>query len=204
MHFDLNNLSFYTPKICDNAENREFAVLIPIVDYKGQQCIVLQVRSDKLLKQPSEICFPGGKIEPGESKAQAAVRETCEELLIADSNVKLLGEMDTLITPFNTIIYPFAAHLEHYPGSFSSDEVQEVFYVPIDFLMSYEPHCSFLDVSMTPREDFPFDKIQYGKAYPWAKGVYPVYLYEYEDKVIWGITARVLRNFIDIIKIKGV
>lgn len=202
MQYNLTTISQYNHKICDHSECREFSVLIPIVRQKGKESILFEVRSHKLAKQPNEICFPGGKLEPEETRLQAAVRETCEELLIDESSIKILGEIDTLVTPFNTLIYPFAAQIEKYKDTFSPHEVQEVFTVPLDFLMDYKPICSYLDVQMTSREDFPFEKIQYGREYPWARGKYPVYIYEYQDKVIWGITARILRNFIEIIKHK--
>lgn len=192
----LELLKGYKPKITDSRTCKEFAVLIPIVTYENKQCVAFQVRSGRLLKQPNEICFPGGKIEPEESPLQAAVRETCEEMLIEEADIRILGEIDTLVTPFDTILYPFVGQLLHYSGTFSEDEVQEVFYIPLEWLQSHEPSCSVLNVSMLPTEDFPFEKIQLGRSYPWASGTYPVYFYEYQDKVIWGITARILRNFV--------
>ena len=197
MNIDI--LKHHQPKISDYKEYKEFSVLIPIVIYKGQQCILFQVRSENLLKQPNEICLPGGKIESGEIPIQAALRETCEELLIKEENLEVLGEIDTLVTPFNSIIYPFAAYLHDYQGTFSKFEVQEIFYIPMDILKRNAPKCSYLDVNITPHEDFPFEKVQYGREYPWAKGTYPVYFYEYEGKVIWGITARIIKNFIELL-----
>ncbi|MDF2840776.1 MAG: putative nudix hydrolase YeaB [Clostridia bacterium] len=197
MNFEI--LKQHTPRISDYKDSSEFAVLVPIVKHKEQACIVFQVRSGRLNKQPNEICFPGGKIEPNESPLHAAIRETCEELLIEKSSIEILGEIDTLVTPFNTIIYPFAAYLNDYQNTYSKDEVEEVFYVPIEFLMSHTPKCSYLDVIMQPHDDFPFEKVQYGRDYPWAKGKYPAYFYEYENKIIWGITARILKNFIELI-----
>ncbi|MDF2591842.1 MAG: hydrolase [Clostridia bacterium] len=197
---DLNMIRNHKPKICDDGVSKESSVLIPIVNYNGQNSILFQVRSESLLKQPSEICFPGGRIESDETPIQAAVRETCEELLIKEDNLKVLGELDTLVTPFNTIIYPFAAYLYDYQNTYSKFEVQEVFYIPIEFLKDYEPKCSNLSVNMEPCGDFPFEKVQGGMDYPWAKGIYPVYFYEYKGKIIWGITARILKNFIELLK----
>lgn len=200
MLYNLDKLKKYNKKVCDHAECKEFSVLIPIVQHNSKESVLFEVRSHKLAKQPNEICFPGGKIEQEETRLQAAVRETCEELLIDESVIRMMGEIDTLVTPFNTVIYPFAAYMDDYQYTFSRHEVQEVFTVPLDFLMDYQPSCSILDVQMIPSEDFPFDKIQYGREYPWVRGKYPVYIYEYEGRVIWGITARILRNFIEIVK----
>lgn len=197
-------LKHYKPQICDSNDCNEFAILIPIVKHQEQDCIAFEVRAGSLLKQPNEICFPGGKIEHEENPLQAAIRETCEELLIEASNIEVLGEIDTLVTPFNTVIYPFAAYLSDYQHTYSKDEVHEIFYIPLEFLMSYKPQHSYLDVVMHPHEDFPFEKVQNGKNYPWAKGKYPVFFYEYEGKIIWGITARILKNFISILQLESV
>jgi coenzyme A diphosphatase NUDT7 len=199
MRLDL--LKDYKPRIIDSGTCKEFAVLIPMVRHDNKQCVAFQVRSGSLEKQPNQICFPGGKIEEKESPLQAAVRETCEEMLIEEAHIRILGETDTLVTPFDTIIYPFAGELQDYRGTFSQDEVQEVFYIPLDWLLAYEPSCSILNVSILPQEDFPFEKIQLGRNFPWASGSYPVYFYEYKDKVIWGITARILKNFVELISL---
>lgn len=199
MLFDLNILNTHKPRIGDHREYKEFAILIPIVQVNGQESIVFQIRSNKLVKQPNEICFPGGKIEVGESPVDAAVRETSEEMLLGQEKIQVLGEIDTLVTPFNSIIYPFVAKLDYYQGSFSHEEVQEIFYVPLDYLMNYTPQISNMDVLVRPQTDFPFEKVHLGQNYPWARGSYPVYFYEFEGKFIWGITARILRNFLEII-----
>lgn len=201
MQYNLDKLQQYSRRTCDHSLCREYSVLVPIVQVDNKECILFEVRSHRLSKQPSEISFPGGKIEQEETRLQAAVRETCEELLIREQSIRVVSEIDTLVTPFNTVIYPFAAYMDDYQGSFSTDEVDEVFTVPLDFLMDYKPLCHYLDVNMLPREDFPFQKIQYGSEYPWARGEYPVYIYEYQDKVIWGITARILKSFLEIIRL---
>lgn len=200
MQFYLDKLNKYQHKICDNSEYKEFSVLLPIVRHDSKESILFEMRSHKLQKQPNEICFPGGKLEQQETKLQGAIRETCEELLIEESNIEVIAEIDTLVTPFNTIIYPFAAYLNDYEDTFSVQEVQEVFTIPLDFLVNCKPICSYIDVHIKPKDDFPFEKIQYGREYPWGQGKYPVYIYEYKDKIIWGITARILRSFIEIIK----
>ena len=42
---------------------------------------------------------------------------------------------------------------------------------------------------MYPTDNFPFDKVPGGKEYPWARGEYEVLFYEYDDRIIWGLTA---------------
>lgn len=188
-----------TIDISDNSHYVESSVLVPIIESKNGLSLLYEIRSENLKKQPNEICFPGGKIEKGESKKNAAIRETTEELLISYEDIQFIGASDILVTPFNTIIYPFIGVLKDYKGTFNN-EVKNVFTVPLSFLMSYEPTCFYLDVHMEPENDFPYHLIQKGQKYKWGKGKYPVYFYIYEDKVIWGITARITYDFIKAIK----
>ncbi|NEU34154.1 CoA pyrophosphatase, partial [bacterium LRH843] len=59
----------------------QFAVLVPLVQKQDELHVLFEVRAHHLRRQPGEICFPGGKIEPNDSTPQdAAVRETTEEL----------------------------------------------------------------------------------------------------------------------------
>jgi len=178
----------------------KFAVLIPIIGEEKDLSLLYEIRSENLVNQPNEICFPGGRIEPGETNEEAAKRETIEELLIKPEKIEMLGPSNILVTPFNTIIYPYIGVIKGYNGTFNKDEVKEVFAVPISFLLSNEPLCHYIDVNLRPKEDFPYDLIQNGKDYKWGKGKYPVYFYLYEDKIIWGITARITYDFIKNLK----
>ncbi len=186
--------------ICGRDLYKEFSVFVPIVERAEGYSLLFEVRSENLNQQPNEICFPGGKIENHEENMRAAVRETSEELLLPENRIEVTGELDTLVTPFNTIIYPFTGLLYDYKGTYSPDEVKEVFYVPLSFLMETKPSCYYLSTEMKPGEDFPYDMVPWGRDYPWGRGKYPVYFYTYKDKIIWGITARIAYNFIEILK----
>lgn len=72
-----------------------FAVLIPLVTLgdDGRDHLLLEVRSMSVA-QPGEICFPGGRMEAGETVLEAALRETCEELGVAPDSVEILGELE--------------------------------------------------------------------------------------------------------------
>lgn len=186
--------------ISDYESYREFSILVPVIESSEGHSLLFEVRSETLNQQPNEICFPGGKIENMEEHVKAAVREASEELLLPESKIEIFGELDTLVTPFNTLIYPFVGTLYDYQGSFNLTEVKETFTVPLAFLMKNEPLCHFMDVQMMPGDDFPYEMIQKGNNYPWRRGKYPVYFYIYKDRIIWGITARIIRNYIEILK----
>ncbi|MGE5678095.1 MAG: NUDIX hydrolase [Pseudomonadota bacterium] len=177
-----------------------FSILVPIIETAEGDSLLFEVRSEKLNRQPNEICFPGGRIEGQEESMRAAVRETSEELLLPEDKVEVFGELDTLVTPFNTVIYPFIGILHDYAGTFSPEEVKETFTVPLPFIMETEPLCHYIDVEMCPGDDFPYEMIQQGTNYPWRRGRYPVYFYTYQDRIIWGITARIMKDYVYIMK----
>ena len=82
--------------------------------------------------------------------------------------------------------------LVNYDGQYSNDEVSEIFTVPLAFFQNTPPKCYYNKVTMYPTDNFPFDKVPGGKEYPWARGEYEVLFYEYDDRIIWGLTAKIL------------
>lgn len=178
------------------------AVLVPLLELGGKSQVLFEFRASHLPVQPGEISFPGGRVNRGESYRQAAIRETMEELGLEREQIEVFGELDYMISPFNLIIYPFVGWLKNISTlediKFSKDEVAEVFTVPLDFLLHQNPEAHSLEIHPHPAKDFPFYLIQNGENYNWRKGQYPVYFYKYNDYIIWGITARILHNFLEI------
>ena len=83
------------------------AVLLPLVPTKEGVALLFEVRSKALKRQPGEICFPGGKAECTDKDfRQTAVRECCEELGLAPTDITVLGELSTLVTYSGPIIQP--------------------------------------------------------------------------------------------------
>ena len=68
----------HAPKVQD--VTGEYAVLVPLVERPEGLCLLYEVRADTLGRQPGEVCFPGGRLEPGEDAVSCALRETWEEL----------------------------------------------------------------------------------------------------------------------------
>ena len=85
----------------------------------------------------------------------------------------------------------------HKKISFSKDEVDGVFAVPIKFLLECEPRVGYVQLADKPREDFPFDLVPSRQRNWRYHKEYEVYFYEYEDRVIWGLTARILHAFLE-------
>lgn len=186
------SLSKRIPNRIEQEKEKVSAVLIPLIKKDDKYHILFEVRSSKLSHQPGEICFPGGKREANECSLQTAIRETCEELLIPESDVLVYGPLDYFLSPTGMRIDVYLGELKNYDGTYSSDEVSEVFTVPLEYFQSTSPKQYFNHINLQPEKNFPFDKIPFGENYPWAKGKYEVLFYEYKDHVIWGITSKIL------------
>lgn len=182
-----------------------FAVLLPLIATDDGIKILFEVRSYNLTIQPGEVCFPGGKVEKGETFLQAAIRETCEELNVYKDNIKIIGELDFLVTPYDLIIYPYVAILENLNIEkirHNEDEVDHLFFMDLDFLLNTEPELHIVELYAKPKKDFPYHLIREGEDYRWRIGKNPVPFFKFQDYIIWGFTARILQNFKDIINKK--
>ena len=149
------------------------AVLIPLFYNQGQYHILFTERSEEVVFHKGQVCFPGGTQEPSDSSLlQTAVRESQEEIGLEAKDIEILGELDDMITvTSNYVISPFVAFVP-YPHSLKTNgkEVRGVFSVPLPFLM---------------------DEVNFKQ---------DSYAYEYEGHIIWGATARILRQLIALLK----
>lgn len=186
------------PNILGHESMEKSAVTVPLVNHQGEVKVLFEERAMTLNRQPGEICFPGGAVEPlDRDPAQAAIRETCEELGINRNAIELIAPLDLLVTPYNAIIYPYLCEIKDYSMiNPNHREVKSVFCVPIDFFRKAHPLVHDVGVALRPSEDFPFDLIPGGKSYNWRSGTYRVYFYVYEGRLIWGMTARILTHFL--------
>jgi len=162
-----------TTKKITGEDLRASAVLIPLFYSQGQYHILFTERSDEVVFHKGQVCFPGGTQESSDSNLlQTALRETKEEIGLEAKDIEILGELDDMLT-FVTdyVISPFVGLITR-PHSLKTNgrEVKGAFSVPLSFLMD--------------EANFKQDS----------------YAYEYEGHIIWGATARILRQFIDLLK----
>jgi 8-oxo-dGTP pyrophosphatase MutT (NUDIX family) len=149
------------------------AVLIPLFYNQGQYHVLFTERSDEVVFHKGQVCFPGGTREPSDSSLlQTALRESAEEIGLEAKDIEILGELDDNLTLVtNYVISPFVAFIPHpYSLRTNGREVKGTFSVPLSFLMD--------------EANFKQDS----------------YAYEYGGHIIWGATARILRQFIDLLK----
>jgi 8-oxo-dGTP pyrophosphatase MutT (NUDIX family) len=131
---------------CDETEFaaqdlRPAAVLAAITERADRPGFLLIHRPSNMRSHPGQVAFPGGKIDPGESAEEAALREAYEELGIQPRDVHLIGASDTYrtgsgyaITPVIAVIPP---DLELNP---SPTEVAQWFEAPVDFVFDSANH----------------------------------------------------------------
>lgn len=187
-----------TPGRIDGELYRDAAILVPIVEQDGELNILFEVRADRLRTQPGEVCFPGGSMEPPESPVEAALRETSEELLTKQSRIEVIAPLDVLLVPAGLTVHPFLGALHGYEGTFSEAEVARICLIPLAWFLEHEPQVFETKVLTVPAEDFPYSLVPEGKDYKWRQGRYQVLFYQYDGLVIWGMTAKILRSFIEL------
>lgn len=162
-------------------ESRPAGVLVLIYPWKGKLHLVLTRRTSTVAHHQAQISFPGGEKDTAETIVQAALREAQEEIGIAPDSIRILGELTPLfIPPSNYCIYPVVGISEVRPKLLPSPrEVAEVIEVPL-------PHL--LNPKTIHREVWKLRGIDV---------VVPFYLFKRHK--IWGATAMVLAEIIDLL-----
>lgn len=175
---------------------KNYAVFIPKIDIDGRDHILLEVRSQNIA-QPGEVSFPGGRVEPGESFEEAAVRETMEELLLDREDIILEGYSSMILSSTYRHIKAYYGRIDKNIEEIKyNEEVESVFAVDIDFLKENEPIMYRAPYRMEFPKDFPFEKIPNGKDYSFTPLYHDMFFYD-TNPVIWGLTAKLLKNFIE-------
>jgi len=153
---------------------RPAAVLVPVIARPEGATVLITRRSDSLASHTGQIAFPGGRLDPGETAVEAALREAFEEVALDPAAVEVLGLGDAYETGTGFLITPVVGWLAAPPVTTPSpDEVAEVFEAPWDFLMDAANH----------RRDF-YDR-EGQRRWFWAV--------PYQERYIWGATAGIVR-----------
>jgi 8-oxo-dGTP pyrophosphatase MutT (NUDIX family) len=153
---------------------RPAAVLVPVVA-RAEPTVLLTQRSASLPDHPGQIAFPGGKIESGETPIAAALREAEEEIGLDQQHIEPLGYLDLYMTTLGYRIVPTVARISpDYSITLNREEVDDVFEVPLEFLMGPGNH------QRHSRE--------------WNGMTRTYYAMPFGERYIWGVTAGILRN----------
>ena len=187
------------PQVTTDIDVITAAVAVPLLAIDGDDHVLFTVRSQTLRRQPGEISFPGGHCESTDKTgADAAIRECSEELGIDTNQIELLGSLDCLVSAIGVKLHAVVVRLHTDKFTPNPDEVGEIFTVPLSYLLTMEPTVGHLDIGTKPLRDFPFHLLE-GYHIDWnIRQNYSVYFYPYKQYTIWGLTGRVLKNFLDL------
>lgn len=155
-------------------------MLLPVFAEQGEARIVLTRRAATLRSHTSEVAFPGGRIEEGESAVDAALREAHEEVALDPALVEVIGEL----TPLSTLsasagITPVVGLLQTRPDLVADPtEVEHIFDVALADLLAD-------DIFTEERWDTPFGDDR------------SINFFHLPHDIVWGATARILRDLLE-------
>jgi peroxisomal coenzyme A diphosphatase NUDT7 len=202
IHELLPQLSTRSSQILGEDQFHKYAILLPLIEQNGETHVLFEVRAYHLRRQPGEICFPGGKVDAADSSEKnAAIRETKEELQVDLNDISVIAPLDYLVTS-GSIIYPFVGIIHKDFDSISPNpgEVEELFTVPLQYFLETEPALYKVPLTPSPGPDFPFNLIPGGRKYNWRLREIDEMFYLFENRVIWGLTAKIVHHFSQVVK----
>jgi len=173
-------LEAHPRRMVDVPGRRQAGVLIMLFERDGEPWVVLTERTHTVSLHKGEISFPGGARDPEDEDLWAtAVRETVEELGVDPNSLQQLGALDDYPT-FSSgyIVSPFIAAVTP-PEAWKASpaEIAHVIELPLKQL------------------------IEVGRMEVWEReGIrFPMHIFDANGHRIWGVTAFILRRFLDIV-----
>ncbi len=163
-----------------NAKFRQASVLLPIMEYKDEPTLFMNQRSLELTYHAGQICFPGGRAEEKDADEIAtALRETEEEIGIAQNYIDVMGKLDRYFTVTGFEITPVVGRIRTgYDLNPDRGEVGKMFHLP-------------LSTALDPKQFVVEQMTVGGEVYH-----YPVL--QFNDYKIWGATAGILVNLMEL------
>ncbi len=158
------------------------AVLIPLFLRNGAYHILFTKRSENLNHHGGEISFPGGVSQPEDADThRTALRETWEEVGISPEEVDVLGVIDDFLSIHNYLVTPYVGVVSTERQFVANPaEIERIVEVPLSFLL-------------TPG-------IFQVREWTWQGRTFPLFFVAYGEETIWGLTAAMLKQFLDIIR----
>jgi len=157
------------------------AVLVPLFQRGGGCHLLFTKRSEEVKYHKGEISFPGGVVDEEDSELiSTALREASEEIGLKESDVQIIGVLDDIVTITEFIVTPIVGLFPYpYPFKVNEAEIAELIEVPLASLL--DENCfSEREILRGRRNEV-------------------VYSYQYGKHIIWGATARILKQFLDLI-----
>jgi len=166
----------------DEDQVRYSSVLLLLFRHEGKLYTCLTKRASGMRNHPGQISLPGGRMEDGEKPEVTALREAQEEVGIDPSDVLLLGRLSDLYVQVSRFkIFPFVGWIDYKPEfEVNKDEAEKVILFPI-------------------QEFFEERRLKYFPVQT-STGLMDVPCLMFEGEIIWGATAMILSEFLDVIR----
>ena len=180
----LRAFAAHQPVTLNMPEARAAAVLVPIYP-NPEPTLIFTVRSETLPSHKGQISFPGGSIDPADaSPEQAALREAHEEIGLDPALVTVVGRLDDMPTFVSGyVVSPVVGALERRPELTPNPaEVAHVLEIPVEDLV---------------------DDIRREPGFSERGRTYPTEAWVWNEHVIWGVTARLLRDVLALLASAG-
>lgn len=183
---------------------RPAAVLVPLIREADDYTLLLTVRASSLRRQPGDISFPGGAIDPDDaSPLTAALRESEEEIGLEPADVDVLGQMDEMSTITGFRITPFVGLVNCVPTRASLPAILPSTWPdagPYHFRRNHEVEALlFVPLVTLRRPDIV--SVEQGEIAPGHQ--IPVYHYRYHEHDIWGITGRLVKELLELLETRS-
>jgi 8-oxo-dGTP pyrophosphatase MutT (NUDIX family) len=176
-------LAEYIPHRLDGGNATHAAILILIYDLDGEAHILFTERTQRVEHHKGQISFPGGACDESDDCMETtALRETAEEIGVQPEEVEIIGQLDDMLTISNFLVTPYVGVLKtnsEYPFVINHHEVVEVVQVPLSHLL--DDRNMELEV----------------RQFKGKQVLAPAYTYE--GHRIWGATARMLHQLLELL-----
>jgi len=172
------HLAAHSARPLAQQELRSAAVLVPLFLRNDEPWALFTRRTEHLKNHGGEISFPGGGVEPEDKDLwQTALRETEEEMGIAGTDIKRLGQLDDFISIYGYLVTPYVGSFsDSYPYNPDPGEIAEIIELPLQKLRNPQIYH---------QEDWQHK----GRSIP-------VDFYQLEGHNIWGMTAAILKQLL--------
>ena len=159
------------------------AVLLPLYRHNGDYGVIFTRRSETVPHHRGQMSFPGGGFEAGDGTLRrTALRECEEEIGLQSAHVRVLGQLDDLLTSnSNYLVRPFVGTIPYpYPFVVDRRETASIIEVPLLFLRRHNPRGEEMR-ELGGRE---------------VRSIF----FDYQGHVIWGTTGKILKQFLDLLE----
>lgn len=170
------------PLEADHMQYDEYKMAsVLVVTYGDPPHVIMTAKPSHMRLHAGEISFPGGKVEDGDADLlYTALRETWEEIGLRIGRSQVVGRLDT-VTTLNSgfAISPFVAVVDGQPDLLPNSEVDQILRIPLE---------EFLDtVAPDTEHNAPLS----------------MFTFEHDGRIVWGASARILKQMRDLLSARG-